>query len=132
VAEKREARYTYKGGKGYMPMETGKLFAIGWGVSQKTALLQVPGCRSRVAFAELMVDGQAGFCDMPDHRHVTLLALVGVTSLPLFCHDLRRIDVERVVRVRLLMQNRRFADWLLFSRSLCPLAEITKKTQSGF
>src|SRR6202162_1053467 len=35
---------------------------------------------------------------MPHHRHVTLLALIAVTSLTLFRHDLRRIDVKREVR----------------------------------
>jgi hypothetical protein len=35
---------------------------------------------------------------MPHHRHVTLLALIAITSLTLFRHDLRRINVEREVR----------------------------------
>src|SRR6516225_8482267 len=60
--------------------------------------LQVPGRRSRIAFSEFVVDDQTVFRDMPHHRHVTLLALIAVTSLTLFRHDLRRIDVEREVR----------------------------------
>jgi hypothetical protein len=56
--------------------------------------LQVPGRWSRIAFSEFVVDDQTVFRDMPHHRHVTPLALVAVTSLTLFRHDLRRIDVE--------------------------------------
>src|SRR5450759_82589 len=42
---------------------------------------------------------------MPHHRHVTFLALIGVTSLSLFRHDLRRIDVEREVRALVVAQQ---------------------------
>ena len=44
-----------------------------------------------------MADHDAKFRDMPDHRHVALLALVGVTGLVLFRHDLGCVDIERVV-----------------------------------
>ena len=59
--------------------------------------LEVPCRRRGVAFAKLMADHDAKFRDMPDHRHVALLALVGVMGLVLFRDDLRCVDIERVV-----------------------------------
>ena len=54
--------------------------------------LEVPCRRRGVAFAKLMADHDAKFRDMPDHRHVALLALVGVMGLVLFRDDLRCVD----------------------------------------
>ncbi len=68
--------------------------------------LQVPRRRSRVAFAKRVADDETCFRDMPYHRHVALLALIGVTSLTFFRHDLRRVDVERVAG-RSSLRNRR-------------------------
>ena len=58
--------------------------------------LEIARRRSRVSFAKLIAGDKAEFGDMPDHRHVALLAFVGVMRVAFLRHDLRRVDVECV------------------------------------
>jgi hypothetical protein len=61
--------------------------------------------RGGVALAELVTRHNAEFGDVADHRHVAPLALIRSLRLAFFRHNLRRVDVERIVSALITPQH---------------------------